>query len=290
MTNWRHRLRSGGVAPRPSAPPERVPALSGHEDRCVGSLLGCACGDILGANLEFKSHSEIRRQCGRVDRFLDSDWRPFGTYNDDTEMTLALATSLVECGDLDPGDCASSLARFFAAEPRRGYGPAVSQILSMLCSGADYRSTGRVIYPEGSFANGGAMRIAPVGLAFRNAPAQELREAVRLALLCTHVHPDAVDGAFVQAQAVALLANTEDARTWTFARVLPDLQAAAQGRVLKSKLAIVGQALAESWDDEALLSAVCTPNQFGQQFQIHAAEAVCCAIDLESSQNLLRIV
>ncbi len=38
------------------------------------------------------------------------------------------------------------------------------------CIGADYHLTGRAIHPEGSFANGGAMRIAPVGLAFRFAP------------------------------------------------------------------------------------------------------------------------
>jgi poly(ADP-ribose) glycohydrolase ARH3 len=177
---------------------------STHEDRCIGSLLGCACGDILGASYEFQSRREILGENGGLDNFVSAGGRFQGRYTDDTEMTLALATSLIECGRLDGAHCASTYAKFFSAEPRRGYGPAVSRVLALLCAGADYRTTGRAIFPGGSFANGGAMRIAPVGLAFRNASDDVLREAVRVALLCTHVHPDAVDGAFIQAKAVRI--------------------------------------------------------------------------------------
>jgi ADP-ribosylglycohydrolase len=47
---------------------------------------------------------------------------------------------------------------------------------------------------------------------------------------------------------------------------------------LKEKLGIVMCALAQNWPDKKLLSSVCTPNEYGQQFQIHAAEAVACAL------------
>jgi hypothetical protein len=90
---------------------------SPHEDRCIGSLIACAAGDILGANLEFRSREEIQREYGRVENFLDSAARPLGVFTDDTEMTLALAVSLVACGTLDPEHCAATYARFFAAEP-----------------------------------------------------------------------------------------------------------------------------------------------------------------------------
>jgi poly(ADP-ribose) glycohydrolase ARH3 len=60
---------------------------------------------------------------------------------------------------------------------------------------------------EGSFGNGGAMRIAPVGLVYRNASLHSLQEAVSAALLCTHVHPIAVEGALTQALAVAELSK-----------------------------------------------------------------------------------
>ena len=33
----------------------------------------------------------------------------------------------------------------------------------------DYQNSGRLGFPEGSFANGGAMQIAPIGLAYRSA-------------------------------------------------------------------------------------------------------------------------
>ncbi len=52
-----------------------------------------------------------------------------------------------------------------------------------------WRDSGRMFLPEGSYANGGAMRIAPVGLAYRYAPKEVLRQAVTDALYCTHVHP-----------------------------------------------------------------------------------------------------
>jgi poly(ADP-ribose) glycohydrolase ARH3 len=193
-------------------------------------------------------------------------------------MTLALATSLIECGQLDGAHCAATYAKFFSSEPRRGYGPAVSKVLTMLCAGADYRTTGRAIYPEGSFANGGAMRIAPVGLAFRNANDQILREAVSVALLCTHVHPDAVDGAFAQAKTVAQLAKTEHPDSFDAGILLAELKAASETRILKEKLVVVETALGSAWAEERLLASICTPNEYGEQFQIHAGEAVCCAL------------
>src|SRR5262245_64197013 len=152
----------------------RVLGSSPHEDRCIGCLLGCAAGDILGANLEFKTRQEIRHEYKRVEEFLDSPARPLGMFTDDTEMTIALAVSLIECGTIQAGHCAATYARFFLAKPRRGYGPAVTQVLTLLAQGADYRTTGRVVYPEGSYANGGAMRIGHVGLAFRKADGRQL--------------------------------------------------------------------------------------------------------------------
>jgi poly(ADP-ribose) glycohydrolase ARH3 len=275
---WLQRLFGKRNHPAPLDRLGTALGTSPHEDRCIGCLLGCAVGDTLGANLEFQSRAEIRRHYGRVDSFLHSDGRPLGMFTDDTEMTLALALSLIECSGIDPRHCAANYASFFTAEPRRGYGPAVSRILVMLSGGADYRTTGRAVYPEGSFANGGAMRIAPVGLAFRHADDAVLREAVRLALLCTHVHPDAVDGAFVQAKAVSELARASPRPEWNVAPFLSGLQSKAEREVVRKKLEIVIGARSAGWTDEQVLSAVCTPNEYGEQFQIHAAEAVACAL------------
>jgi ADP-ribosylglycohydrolase len=57
-----------------------------HEDRCIGCLLGTACGDILGAAVEGMSAADIRERYGELRDFTDS-FRGLGCYTDDTEMT-----------------------------------------------------------------------------------------------------------------------------------------------------------------------------------------------------------
>jgi ADP-ribosylglycohydrolase len=52
------------------------------------------------------------------------------------------------------------------------------------------------------------MRIALVGLACRHAADEVLHGAVEDALVCTYVQPEAIDGAFIQAKAVALAVTT----------------------------------------------------------------------------------
>eukprot|EP00882_Tetradesmus_deserticola_P032052 GHRQ01036267.1.p1 GENE.GHRQ01036267.1~~GHRQ01036267.1.p1 ORF type:complete len:158 (+),score=67.64 GHRQ01036267.1:138-611(+) len=83
------------------------------------------------------------------------------------------------------------------------------QVLTRLSQGADPATTATQFLPGGSFANGGAMRIAPVGLAYRNADAATMQQAVEAALLCTHVHPLGVEGALAQALAVAELSRMQ---------------------------------------------------------------------------------
>ena len=90
-----------------------------HEDRCIGCLLGTACGDILGAAVEGSSAREIRELYGEIRDFAESG-RGFGWYTDDTQMTLALARSLVECGLVDAAHASSIYAEFY--EPWRGSG------------------------------------------------------------------------------------------------------------------------------------------------------------------------
>ena len=50
----------------------------------------------------------------------------------------------------------------------RGYGGSAHKTPALLKEGkTDYKQSGKLGFPEGSYANGGAMRIAPVGLAYR---------------------------------------------------------------------------------------------------------------------------
>jgi poly(ADP-ribose) glycohydrolase ARH3 len=91
------------------------------EDRCTGCLLGTACGDILGAAVEGWSAAEIRERFGEIRDFLPSS-RGFGCYTDDTQMTVALAASLVERGRVDAAHVSAKYAEFY--QRWRGYGGA----------------------------------------------------------------------------------------------------------------------------------------------------------------------
>lgn len=238
-----------------------------HRDRCIGTLLGTACGDILGAVVEGWPAEHIRETFGRVGDFHDGE-RGFGCYTDDTQMTLALATSLVRRGRVDAEDVSKTYARFY--EPWRGYGGGAHTVLRALQTGANYRHTGRMVFPDGSYANGGAMRIAPVGLAYRHAESEVLHRAVEDAIVCTHVHPEAIDGAFVQSLAVAKLATTADVPSLRATRLLRDLRDHARTGVMQEKLTAITESLDTDVSDEEVVGEVGNG--------LRASDAVACAL------------
>jgi len=74
--------------------------------------------------------------------------------------------------------------------------------------GRDYQSVTAKHFPGGSFGNGAAMRVAPVGIFFRGDP-QEVLDQSRLSALPTHIHPLGIEGAQLLALAVAHASNVE---------------------------------------------------------------------------------
>lgn len=190
-----------------------------HSDRCVGCILSVFIGDALGAAVEGWGRTRIRTNHGRLRDFVPSrhmgvEHLPLrcGVYTDDTNSTLALADSLVACQGLDAQHAATNYALFFReAVPQRGYPHTAQLAMEAVLAGEDIRLTGRKAFADGSYANGGAMRISPLGLCFRNASAARLRQAVCQAIVSSHVHPQGVDGAVVQATAVAFLAKSSAA-------------------------------------------------------------------------------
>ncbi len=236
------------------------------EDRCIGCLLGTACGDILGAGVEGWPAREIRDTYGEL-RDFPRTTRGFGCYTDDTQMTLAVATSLVECGRVDAKHCSAKYAEFY--EGWRGYGGAAHRVMRVLQQGGDYRGTGRLQFPDGSFGNGGAMRIAPVGLAYRHAAPEVLHQAVEDAVLCTHVHPEAVDGAFIQARAVAVAATSSPAE-FDPRCLLHELHEISRTTAVRSKLGALTRAVEEHHPDSLVIAKVGNG--------IRASEAVAAAL------------
>ena len=101
------------------------------------------------------------------------------------------------------------LVRNYEQEPWRRYGTGTPRIFRMMKSGRmGFGMLDRQLYPEGSFGNGAAMRVAPVGLLYYD-DHRMLREIAYHTASITHSNELALEGAALQACAVALAVVTE---------------------------------------------------------------------------------
>jgi len=185
-------------------------SLSRLGDRFRGALLGTFVGDALGMPVEGWPRQAIRERFGHrgreVREMMDARLG-MGTYTDDTQMTLALAEALLDSppGELDLDRVAHRFAEAFRAE--RGYGGNTRRVLSgirtALRDGGDWRQVVEQHRPPGgSWANGAAMRVAPVALAFYPHLGAVARAAEAQAEVTGHTHPVGRSGARLQALAV----------------------------------------------------------------------------------------
>jgi poly(ADP-ribose) glycohydrolase ARH3 len=174
-----------------------VPSL----EQFTGCLLGLAVGDAVGAPYEGLSADNLFWGYGpAADLVAQAGQEPL-FYTDDTEMMIGLAETLAECGEAHE----EQLCRAFAANyhPERGYGRGARLVIEAMTEGGDWKSVAASHFPGGSYGNGAAMRVAPVGLLFCHDLDRVVQEAMRSALP-THVHPLGVEGAQLLALAVAL--------------------------------------------------------------------------------------
>ncbi len=171
-------------------------------DRCTGCLLGLAVGDAVAAPFEALDGYAIYKGFGPAARILADPPQEQLVYTDDTEMAIGVCECLVRHGRVDP----DALVEIFAENytPGRGYGPGAADILDAVRRRQPWRDVTRSTYPDGSFGNGAAMRVAPIGLTFHD-DLDRVAEEARLSASVTHVHPLGIDGAVVLATAVALL-------------------------------------------------------------------------------------
>jgi poly(ADP-ribose) glycohydrolase ARH3 len=176
------------------------------EDRFVGCLLGLAVGDALGGCFEGQTADYIAGRFPTPAALLAQPPRDSLYYTDDTQMAIGVAEALVEDGLIvEP-----TLCRIFAANyvPSRGYGWGARAVLAAMEEGRDYRAIAQTHFPGGSYGNGAAMRVAPVGLFFHEDPDKVAYQA-ELSALPTHVHPLGIEGAQLLALAVAHCARTD---------------------------------------------------------------------------------
>jgi poly(ADP-ribose) glycohydrolase ARH3 len=171
----------------------------------IGALLGTAVGDALGMPVESWTHKKIDSRYGHLDKMVDG-WMLRGHYTDDTRLMIGVAESLIECKGFSGRQMAAQFMDNF--EAFRGYGPGSLRVFQRLMYGVKWDEAGKHIYGAGSYGNGGAMRIAPVGVLYHNRPDVLIEVALNSGKI-THTHPLGLEGALLQAYAVGLSASTD---------------------------------------------------------------------------------
>jgi ADP-ribosylglycohydrolase len=166
--------------------------------RAICSLEGLSVGDAFGDRFFFMRFDGLSFQ-PIEDRTPPP--RPWD-YSDDTQMALSIFSILRQHGQINQDALARNFAEHFMSA--RGYGPAMYDLLPRLRDGASWKSTARSLFGgQGSYGNGGAMRVAPLGAYFAD-DIQAAAEQARLSCEITHAHPEAVAGAIAVAVAAAL--------------------------------------------------------------------------------------
>ena len=211
-------------------------------DRFLGALLGTAVGDSLGASREGGPMAGPEL----IAELLEASFPLI--YTDDTHMTLGLAQSLVECQGFNGSHMAQTFVRNFDAEPWRGYGAGPPRVFALIKGGRPWNEASSLLYAEGSYGNGAAMRAAPIGLLYHTNPAL-LREVAYQSSLITHAHPLGKEGAAIQAYSVALAIQTCSLTPLDRSTFLAKLASYTQNNAYQQKLRIVGELLKD--DDRA---------------------------------------
>lgn len=177
----------------------KAPVPPSRAQRVMGCLEGLALGDAFGE--QFFNPSVLAGAIAerRVPQPL---WR----WTDDTNMALSIVEVLCEHGEIVQHALALSFARHF--DPSRGYGPAMPGVLQAIAEGQHWQTVTEAQFSgQGSFGNGAAMRVAPLGAWF----AEDLDQVVEqagLSAAVSHAHPEAAAGAVAVAVGAALAARS----------------------------------------------------------------------------------
>jgi len=197
------------------------------KSKFIGALLGTAVGDALGAPVEGYSMEQVRSVYPE-----EKGWgMVYGLYTDDTEMMIGVAESLIKNKGFNGADMARTFIQNYDA--KRGYGPGSKGALKRIREGESWAEASRKLFGgEGSYGNGAAMRIAPVGLYYYD-NTDALREGAYKSSHITHSHELGKEGAALQAFAIALAVRGQKED------MLFELEEFVQSDVYESKLRMI---------------------------------------------------
>jgi ADP-ribosylglycohydrolase len=185
---------------------ENRPLVADLRDKFLGSILGCAVGDALGAPFEGAPPSANRFSSRAEIRYREIPGYPLGQYTDDTQLTLAIIRAICRAGHIDGASIAEEFVTLWNTGEIVGPGASCSEaVRNMVALGMSWEDAGT---PPGRAGNGTAMRAAPIGLWNYSHPERIARDA-EISSIITHKDPRSVSGTIAVAKAVAMCVNDQ---------------------------------------------------------------------------------
>jgi ADP-ribosylglycohydrolase len=163
--------------------------------RALVSLDGLSVGDSFGE--KFFLHPNVVENIVAARAIPALPWY----YTDDTEMALSIVAILRKYGQIDQDELAQSFAHRYNSD--RSYGRAMHGLLEKIRNGEPWLHVASALFDgQGSYGNGAAMRVAPLGAFFADDLDLLVSEARKSAEI-THSHPEAIAGAIAVSLAAA---------------------------------------------------------------------------------------
>ncbi|ESO94966.1 hypothetical protein LOTGIDRAFT_117396 [Lottia gigantea] len=187
--------------------------------RFRGSMVGAVIGDCIGACFEMNDEectkSNILKTIAHIENVKAGKRRKFGEYiyTDDTAMARSVAESLIDNKGFNAKDMAKRFSEEYMREPRRGYGGNVITVFKLLQDPQledVFEPARRQFDGQGSFGNGGAMRIVPAPLFSYNKDIEFLQNLTRQITEITHSHYQAIQGTILESLAIYIALHTDN--------------------------------------------------------------------------------
>jgi len=179
---------------------------SALKERFIGTIVGCAVGDALGAPFEGVRANRLWQDDLSPD-YLRLPGLPRGQYTDDTQMTLAIIKAILRDGAVNGATVADEFAELWRSGEIVGPGASCSEAMwRYIRCGTAWHECGT---ERGRAGNGTAMRASPIGLWDYDESEQLVQDATAVSII-THKDERAVAGATAVALAVAYLVKRDE--------------------------------------------------------------------------------
>ncbi len=161
-----------------------------RDNKVYGGLFGFCVGDVLGVPLEFSTREERRRDPVKELRAYGTYHQPFGTWSDDTSLTVCLIDAI------NNGYSINAVAKNFINFYKKAYftpygevfdiGNSTRDSIIKMCAGKNPIDCGG--RNDNDNGNGSLMRILPLAFYGKNLKGEELIKLIEEVSSLTHGH------------------------------------------------------------------------------------------------------